>query len=97
MAKAKPGIDPASLLPQDRRGQVRLMCRYMETYTEHRVECFVCNKADSTEDKTEAGYARELHAEGWRWTVSEKFGTVGFMCPECVRTPDAKRGGDDDG
>lgn len=59
-----------------------------ETYTKHRIECWVCNEVATDRDVTEATFARELYAEGWRWFASDFYQTVGPACPECAKKTD---------
>jgi hypothetical protein len=72
------------------------LCPAIETYMKHRIECWLCMEADSTRDVTEAQFAQEMFDEGWRYISSEKFNSAGSLCPKCARTPDEKRGEDED-
>ncbi len=92
MPKGDPPVKDPPL--DDPRGQVREMVFGMESYQKHKVECFVCMEKDSDRDKTATHYARELYQAGWRVVSSEKFQTIGILCPECVKTPDKDRGED---
>lgn len=83
MKKAKKTTDAAD--------QVNRLAESLETYTKHSVSCWLCGESDSGRDVTESQYARSLLERGWRWEASEKYGTVGAMCPECVKIPDAER------
>lgn len=64
----------------------------LESQTVHRIECFVCCERDKDYDATEAKAARGFYEDGWRYVESEKFQTIGVMCPQCAKTPDKDRG-----
>ncbi len=66
----------------------------METQTVHRVECFICLERDKTYDEPPMQAARGFRDAGWRVERSEKFQTIGLMCPKCVKTLDKDRGED---
>mgnify|MGYP001617582452 CR=1 FL=1 len=72
--------------------QMNLFVESMETYTKHKIECFLCLKSETARDTTEQRFARHLYRDGWRYVTSKKFKTIGVMCPYCAKTPDAKRG-----
>lgn len=70
--------------------QMNHMIESFETYTKHRIECFVCLKAETDRDITEAKFARWLYQEGWRYKASDSCQTIGIMCPKCAAKPDSK-------
>lgn len=96
MAKAKkktsagpPVNDPPIL---DRKGQVRVLKQNSESYQKHRIECFVCSRRVSESECTLDAFARNLFEDGWLVIGSEKFQTIGAMCPRCAKLPDKSRG-----
>lgn len=80
--------DTTTWSASDQKGQI---AHNAETYTKHRVECWVCGKKDSERDCTLTQYAKGLYDEGWRVISSEKYQTLGIACPRCAKTPDKDR------
>ncbi len=78
--------------PTEAAVQINRLMESLDTYTEHRVECWGCGEEDAERDVTEARFAQSLYKAGWRYVASEKFATEGTLCPECAATPDAELG-----
>lgn len=85
--KKKPDVSP-----EPAGVQINHLAESVESYSKHKIECFLCLKKESARDVSESSFARDLYKSGWRHLVSEKFATIGAMCPECAALPDSERG-----
>lgn len=63
----------------------------MESNQYHQIQCCICSSCSSATDVSQTEYARKLLQEGWKYQSSDKFQTIGVMCPKCAKLPDSER------
>src|SRR4051794_13441663 len=83
------GSEADMLRGNEQAEQMNHLMESMETYTKHSIECWSCGKRETERDTTEARFARELFADGWRYVESKRYATIGAACPKCAKNPDS--------